>query len=116
MEAAVGRERLSSCAGRGGSCLSHRGRLASRPAVLVVCGAAVNGVSLEAAAERRVVVHRQASCAHISPYWTSVAAIAALFCPMMLVATSDANWLRLARSPAAARGRQTPSRRRLPRR
>ena len=38
----------------------------------------------------------RASWAHISAYWTSVAAIAALFCPTMLVATSDASWLRLA--------------------
>jgi hypothetical protein len=33
---------------------------------------------------------------HISPYSVSVAAIAAVFWPMMLLATNDANWLRLA--------------------
>ncbi|CKS16443.1 Uncharacterised protein [Mycobacterium tuberculosis] len=36
------------------------------------------------------------SWAHISPYSASVAAIAAVFCPKMLVATSDMSWLRLA--------------------
>src|SRR5579884_685069 len=38
----------------------------------------------------------RASWAHISLYWASVAAIAAVFCPKMLVAINDANWLRLA--------------------
>src|SRR5438309_11440548 len=37
-----------------------------------------------------------ASWAHISAYWISVAAIAGVFCPKTLVATSCASWLRLA--------------------
>src|SRR6202000_3476673 len=37
-----------------------------------------------------------ASCAHISAYWISVAAIAGVFCPKKLVATSAASRLRLA--------------------
>ena len=37
-----------------------------------------------------------ASCAHISAYWISVAAIAGVFCPKKLVATSVASRLRLA--------------------
>ena len=37
-----------------------------------------------------------ASCAHISMYWASVAAIAGLFCPKKFVATNVANNTRLA--------------------
>src|SRR5574337_374577 len=36
------------------------------------------------------------SCAHISAYWVSVAAIAGVFCPKKFVATSAINKLRLA--------------------
>ncbi len=37
-----------------------------------------------------------ASCAHISAYWASVAAIAAVFCPSRLVAINVINSARLA--------------------
>ncbi|CFS17869.1 Uncharacterised protein [Mycobacterium tuberculosis] len=37
-----------------------------------------------------------ASWAHISAYWASVAAIAGVFCPKKLVATSATNSARLA--------------------
>jgi hypothetical protein len=37
-----------------------------------------------------------ASCAHISPYCASVAAIAGVFCPRKFVAVSVINRLRLA--------------------
>ncbi|CAG6936925.1 hypothetical protein PICSAR164_04598 [Mycobacterium avium subsp. paratuberculosis] len=41
-----------------------------------------------------------ASCAHMSPYWASLAAINPAFCPKMLPATRFASWVRLAATTA----------------
>jgi hypothetical protein len=40
-----------------------------------------------------------ASWAHISPYCASLAAIAGVFCPKVLVAISAINWARFAATP-----------------
>ena len=45
-----------------------------------------------------------ASCAHISMYWASVAAIAALFCPKKLVAMNVVNRTRFARMTGGGTG------------
>src|ERR1700742_1189771 len=65
---------------------------AAGPATLVVWGASVNGVTRLAAAEFAAYPYiATASCAHISPYWASLAAMAGVFWPRTLVATSDAS-------------------------
>lgn len=67
------------------------------PLSLVTFGAGVNGVTSHAAAEPAAYAYiAAASCAHISPYSASVAAMAAVFCPKKLVATSVASCARLA--------------------
>src|ERR1700733_13995482 len=67
------------------------------PAGLVVGGGGLNGVTVVAAAEAPAYPYiAAASRAHISAYWASVAAIAGVFCPTMLVATNAANDARLA--------------------
>src|SRR5580693_29969 len=67
------------------------------PAGLVVGGGGLNGVTVVAAAEAPAYAYiAPASWAHISAYWASVAAIAGVFCPKMLVPTSIANKDRLA--------------------
>jgi hypothetical protein len=67
------------------------------PAGLVVCGGEVNGLNVVAAAEAPAYPFiAAASWAHISAYCASVAAIAGVFCPKMLVATKAANNVRLA--------------------
>src|SRR6202453_3487690 len=67
------------------------------PAGLVVGGGGLNGVTVVAAAEAPAYPYiAPASWAHISAYWASVAAIAGVFCPTMLVATNAANNDRLA--------------------
>src|ERR1700677_316195 len=67
------------------------------PAGLVVGGGGLNGVTVVAAAEAPAYPYiAPASWAHISAYCASVAAIAGVFCPTMLVATNAANNDRLA--------------------
>src|ERR1700761_4941848 len=67
------------------------------PAGLVVGGGSANGVSVDAvAADPAYPYIAVASWAHISAYWTSVAAIAAVFCPSTLVAINVISRLRLA--------------------
>src|SRR5271169_321572 len=62
------------------------------PAGLVVGGGGLNGVTVAAAAEAPAYPYiAAASWAHISAYCASVAAIAGVFCPTMLVATNAAN-------------------------
>lgn len=59
---------------------------------LVVCCGGVNGVNVDAAAEEAAYPYMAAaSWAHISPYCASVAAIAGVFCPRILVAISAIN-------------------------
>ena len=65
---------------------------AASPAGLVVCGAGVNGVTIEASADPAAYPYiAAASCAHISPYSASLAAIAGPFWPKKLVAFSVAS-------------------------
>ncbi len=57
----------------------------------------MKSVTLLAAADAPAYVSiASASCAQNAPYWASVAAIAAVFCPNRLLAISDANCARLA--------------------
>src|ERR1700749_3648782 len=70
---------------------------AAAPPALVFCCGGVNGVScVAAAAEPAYPYIATASCAHISLYSASVAAIAGVFCPNRFVAISDVSWVRLA--------------------
>src|ERR1700685_2356158 len=67
------------------------------PPGLVVGGGGLNGVTVVAAADAPAYPYiAPASRAHSSAYWASVAAIAGVFCPTMLVATNSANNSRLA--------------------
>src|ERR1700743_1416597 len=63
---------------------------------LAICWGWVNVVSWVAVAEEAASAYIAAAAwAHMSPYWASVAAIAGVFWPKVLVATSCISWARL---------------------